>query len=63
MRLGAMLSGASTGVLEHTRLTLTPERLTLTLEPPAHAFAGEAVERRLMGLAARLGREGAIELA
>lgn len=60
MRLGAMLSGASMGVLEHARLTRTDNRLILTLAPAAHDFAGEAVERRLMSLAARLGCEGGI---
>lgn len=55
MRLGAMLSGAATGVLEHATLGLEGERLVLTLNGPACDFAGEAVERRLQTLASRLG--------
>ncbi len=55
MRLGAMLSGASTGVLEHSDLVRDGDRLVLTLRQGAHAFAGEAVERRLASLAAKLG--------
>ncbi len=62
MRLGAMLSGASVGVLEHTRLTRTDDRLILTLGPRMRSFTGEAVERRLMGLAARLGCSGELVL-
>lgn len=54
MRLGAMLSGASTGVLEHSDLMREGGRLTLTLRRAARAFAGEAVERRLASLAAKL---------
>lgn len=63
MRLGAMLSGAAKGVLEHARLSRRDRRLTLTLEAKAQAFAGEAVERRLMGLAQRMGLTGELVLA
>ena len=55
MRLGAMLSGAAMGVLEQS--TIAPARTArcvLTLTGPAREFAGEAVERRLQTLAARL---------
>ena len=54
MRLGAMLSGSSTGVLEHSALARSGARLVLTLRGPARAFAGEAVEKRLQSLAQRL---------
>jgi exopolyphosphatase/guanosine-5'-triphosphate,3'-diphosphate pyrophosphatase len=54
MRLGAMLSGSSPGVLDHTELTLENGRLLLTLKGNGREFAGEAVERRLQMLAARL---------
>ncbi len=54
MRLGAMLSGSATGVLENAGLAREGGRLVLTLKGPAREFAGEAVERRLQGLAARL---------
>ncbi len=54
MRLGAMLSGSATGVLEHAAIARADGRLVLTLRGPARAFAGEAVERRLQTLAARL---------
>ena len=55
MRLGAMLSGAATGVLEHAAIARDGDGLRLTLTGPAREFAGEAVERRLQALAARLG--------
>ena len=54
MRLGSMLSGSSTGVLEHAALVRDGGRLVLTLRGPGRAFAGEAVERRLQTLAGRL---------
>ncbi len=54
MRLGAMLSGASTGVLEHTALERDEGKLRLILQGPAQAFLGEAVEKRLQALAQRL---------
>ncbi|MBB5220577.1 exopolyphosphatase/guanosine-5'-triphosphate,3'-diphosphate pyrophosphatase [Amaricoccus macauensis] len=55
MRLGAMLSGSATGVLENATLTLEDARLVLTLTGEARGFAGEAVVRRLQTLATRLG--------
>ena len=55
MRLGAMLSGAALGVLEDTRIRREDGRLVLTLCGPAREFFGEAVERRMQALAARLG--------
>ncbi|HMQ92712.1 MAG TPA: Ppx/GppA family phosphatase [Amaricoccus sp.] len=58
MRLGAMLSGSATGVLEHARLEPGDGRLTLTLCGPAREFAGEVVERRLQSLASRLDATG-----
>ena len=54
MRLGAMLSGSATGVLEHASIARKGGRLVLTLRGPAREFAGEAVERRLQMLAGRL---------
>ena len=60
MRLGAMLSGSATGVLEHASIARSGDRLVLTLRGPAREFAGEAVERRLQMLAARLGCPGRI---
>ncbi|HET9068745.1 MAG TPA: Ppx/GppA family phosphatase [Amaricoccus sp.] len=54
MRLGAMLSGSSTGALEHASLDRIGERLVLTLRGPGRAFAGEVVERRLQSLAERI---------
>ena len=58
MRLGAMLSGSATGVLEHATLEPGDGRLTLTLRGPAREFAGEVVERRLQSLASRLDATG-----
>lgn len=54
MRLGAMLSGSATGVLDHAGIARSDGRLVLTLRGPAREFAGEAVERRLQMLANRL---------
>jgi exopolyphosphatase/guanosine-5'-triphosphate,3'-diphosphate pyrophosphatase len=63
IRLGAMLSGAALGVLEHARLGLQDGRLRLTLTGVARDLAGEAVERRLAGLASRFGAEWEIVAA
>jgi exopolyphosphatase / guanosine-5'-triphosphate,3'-diphosphate pyrophosphatase len=54
MRLGAMLSGAAMGVLEHSTIARRGDMLRLTLTGPAREFAGEPVERRMQTLAARL---------
>ena len=54
MRLGAMLSGAAMGVLEHSTIVRDRGTLRLTLAGPAREFAGEAVDRRMQTLAARL---------
>lgn len=54
MRLGAMLSGSATGVLEHASIAREGGRLILVLRGPAREFAGEAVERRLQTLAQRM---------
>jgi exopolyphosphatase/guanosine-5'-triphosphate,3'-diphosphate pyrophosphatase len=62
MRLGAMLSGASTGVLEHTSLERGNGRLRLVLRGPARAFMGEAVEKRLQALAQKLSDKAEIVL-
>src|SRR5690606_8932472 len=56
MRIGAMLSASSLGVLDHARLLLSDERLDLELQGPGRGFAGEAVQRRVESLATRLGR-------
>jgi exopolyphosphatase/guanosine-5'-triphosphate,3'-diphosphate pyrophosphatase len=61
MRLGAMLSGASVGVLDHAELR-RGDRLTLALRGPAREFMGEAVERRLQALASRLEIPGEVVL-
>ena len=54
MRLGAMLSGSSRGVLELAEIAHVKGKLILTLKGRGCEFAGEAVERRLQMLAARL---------
>jgi exopolyphosphatase/guanosine-5'-triphosphate,3'-diphosphate pyrophosphatase len=54
MRLGAMLSGSSTGILEHAALARESGRVVLTLRGPGREFAGETVDRRLQALAERL---------
>lgn len=63
MRLGAMLSASSFGVLDHARLLLSDERLDLELRGPGRGFAGESVQRRVESLASRLGRSGGITLS
>jgi exopolyphosphatase / guanosine-5'-triphosphate,3'-diphosphate pyrophosphatase len=63
MRLGAMLSGSSTGVLEHAALQREGDTLVLSLAGPGREFAGEAVERRLQALAQRLGCGAEMRLA
>lgn len=62
MRLGAMLSGSATGVLEHSRLSLAENRLELTLSGPGRRFAGDAVDRRLASLAQKLGASPGLSL-
>jgi exopolyphosphatase / guanosine-5'-triphosphate,3'-diphosphate pyrophosphatase len=62
MRLGAMLSGASVGVLDHAPLEVEENVLRLRLKGPARAFHGEAVERRLQALAQKMARAGEIVL-
>jgi exopolyphosphatase/guanosine-5'-triphosphate,3'-diphosphate pyrophosphatase len=54
MRLGSMLSGSSTGVLDHTALARLPGRVVLTLRGAGQEFAGETVDRRLQALAERI---------
>lgn len=54
MRLGSMLSGSSSGVLADSRLEIEGDALVLILRDTARECAGEAVERRLAGLASRL---------
>jgi exopolyphosphatase/guanosine-5'-triphosphate,3'-diphosphate pyrophosphatase len=58
MRLGSMLSGSATGVLENSTLARDGERLLLRLRGPAREFAGEVVDRRLQTLASRLNLTG-----
>jgi exopolyphosphatase / guanosine-5'-triphosphate,3'-diphosphate pyrophosphatase len=58
MRLGSMLSGSATGVLENSALARDGERLLLRLRGPAREFAGEVVDRRLQTLASRLNLVG-----
>lgn len=62
MRLGAMLSGAATGVLENSTICQTEGKLVLTLSGSARGLAGEAVDRRLQTLASRLGCSGEVSL-
>ncbi len=62
MRLGAMLSGSSVGVLEYARISRENGTLVLALRGPAREFAGEAVDRRLQSLASRLQCEPRIDL-
>lgn len=62
MRLGAMLSGSSLGVLDHARLLVGETGLDLELRGPGRDFAGDSVRRRVESLASRLGRSGAVIL-
>jgi hypothetical protein len=62
MRLGSMLSGSATGVLEDASLRTEGGRLLLTLTGPGREFAGDAVTRRLQTLAQRLDCESEVVL-
>lgn len=57
MRLGQRLSGGVAAGLERTRLTLSRDKLQLELRRGEEALLGEAVQRRLKGLASALGQE------
>ena len=51
MRLGAMISGAQAGLLDHTALAVEGGALVLTLSGAARELNGEVVEKRLAALA------------
>lgn len=57
LRLAYTLSAGTPDLLAGAALSLTPDALTLSLEPANGVFAGEAVLRRLERLALMLGRE------
>jgi len=54
MRLGAMISGAQVGLLDHTSLQKDGDKLVLTLEGAALELNGEVVEKRLSSLARQM---------
>ncbi len=62
MRLGAMISGAQAGLLDRATLMRSDENLTLTLEGPAGALSGGAVEKRLGSLAQTMGLDAQLVL-
>ncbi|WP_424932179.1 exopolyphosphatase [Amaricoccus macauensis] len=62
MRLGSMLSGSAHEVLESADLRVRDGVLSLTLRGVACECAGEAVERRLQGLASRMGLPAELKL-
>lgn len=62
MRLGAMVSGSSVGVLENARIAREGDALVLALRGNGREFGGEAVERRLQSLASKLGCTGRVDL-
>jgi len=62
MRLGAMISGAQTGLLDHTALAVEDGTLVLTLDGAAAHLNGEVVEKRLSSLARMMGVEPELRL-
>ena len=58
LRLGAMLSASTSGALAHAKLALTGETLSLHLGRRLRLLNGEAVSRRLTGLADTMGVAG-----
>jgi len=60
LRLAHTISGSAPGILERTRLGLTPQTLTLRTPKDKHGFASETVDRRLKTLAHALGRRSRI---
>jgi len=63
MRLGAVLSGSTPGVLDFARIETDGGVLRLTLTGPARPLAGEEVEKRLGALAGTLGATAELRLA
>ncbi len=63
LRLGHTLSGGAVGVLEHTRLQMTPEAVLLWLPEDEACLGGDVVQRRLNSVANLLGRTGRIVIA
>lgn len=61
-RLGAVLAGATPGVLPDCIVSCDPGRLDLTLEGIAADFAGEEVDKRFAQLLRELDAEGVIRL-
>lgn len=62
LRLAYTLSAGTPHLLAGTKLSLTDETLTLSLEADNGVFAGEAVLRRLGNLALMLGREAETQI-
>ena len=60
LRLAHTISGSAPGVLERTRLTVTPATLTLRTPKEKVGFSSETVERRLKTLARMIERRSRI---
>ena len=62
MRLGAMISGAQTTLLDHTALIIDGETLVLEMTGDAAELNGEIVDKRLQSLASHMGLTPEIRL-
>jgi exopolyphosphatase/guanosine-5'-triphosphate,3'-diphosphate pyrophosphatase len=62
LRLAFTLCGATTGLLPRTRLSVSKNFVTLTLDRKDEALTGEVVEKRLNALARSLGRKGEVKI-
>lgn len=62
MRLGAMISGAQVGLLDHTSLRREGKHLVLRFSGAAGALSGEVVEKRLASLARQMELEPVLEV-
>jgi exopolyphosphatase/guanosine-5'-triphosphate,3'-diphosphate pyrophosphatase len=63
LRLAHTLTGGASTLLERTSLTLSDDKVVLTLPADEASLVGDAVYRRLDGVARATGRKAAIEIA
>jgi len=61
-RLGYVLTGGALELLKHAALNVTPERLTLKLDPEGKTLNADVIVRAVADLAKAAGREGVIDL-
>ncbi len=63
LRLGQTFAGGAPGIIAETRLLVDAETVALIVDPARAAFIGDAVRRRVDGLAGSLGRRGLVAVA